>query len=102
MKNKTALEKLIERHEEGVAVLIELFKLSDGEIKEKVKNVVDIKHHKFIDDSSMIQRIIVDEIPTSIEIMHWCKISINSTGIVYESEHGYVREDLTSTLKGML
>jgi hypothetical protein len=82
------LEKIEKQINHGNKILEELFKLSDKEIKVKIKDIIDKRFHDIVNNAAIIRRIIEHERPVKIEIYFWDKLIIEWFGIDFESEYG--------------
>jgi len=92
-----AVEKLQKKYEEGLVILEEFMKMTDQEIKDKLRSIAGNK----IPDSDYIlgkqggvRRVIDNESPSEITVSFYDTITISPFGIKFEGEHGYGSKDL--------
>ena len=85
LNNREELEKMIDY---GYSIVNDLFKLSDKDLKLKIKSIVEEKYHEIIDNTTTVRRTIENEKPTKIEIFFWDSLTIEWYGIEYKAEHG--------------
>jgi hypothetical protein len=93
----SAVENLAKRYEIGIPILEEFMKMTDHEIREKLKSIVgsqltDKKH--LLGDSTHIRRVIENETPSEITVSFYDTIEINAFGISYKGEYGYENKTL--------
>lgn len=92
-----ALENLTKRYEHGLPILEEFMKMTDNEIRKKLKSIVGSqlsgKGHLFGSETH-IRRVIENETPSEITVSFYDRIKIGPFGINYEGEHGYNNKTL--------
>ena len=82
------MEKLEKRIAYGTNILKELFKLSDEELKDKIKELIRSEYVKILDQATAVRRTIVDEQPEKIEFLGWDTIVVSWSGIRLHTEYG--------------
>ena len=83
-------EELIARVELGQSILQKFMDLSDKEIKEKLKEILesDSKSMEVLNNDPSITRIIKNENPYEIRLSFYNGLILDWSGIFYAPEHG--------------
>lgn len=87
-----SVEKIEKRYNEGLHILEAFMKMTDQEIREKLRSIVgnQITNNEYLlGDNSQIKRVIENELPSEITVSYYDHIKISPFGINYEGEHGY-------------
>lgn len=81
------IEQIQEEYKIGNFIFKELYSLSDKEIKEKLKSILDQKYYKvLIQDACECIRTLRNEKPVEIKFYYYDSIIINWTGIFHKYE----------------
>ena len=85
-------EELIARVELGRSILQKFMDLSDKEIKEKLKEILesDSKSMEVLNNDPSITRIIKNENPYEISLYFYNGVILDWSGIFYDPEHGEI------------
>ena len=91
------VEKLQKMYEKGLVILEEFMKMSDKEIKEKLRSIAGNKipdADYILGEQGHVRRVIENEKPSEITLSFYDTIKISPFGITFEGEHGYRNKDL--------
>jgi len=90
------IEDYKKAYEIGLPIFLELFKLSDSDLKDKLKSILrsklDSRNMDLFDKTSPVTRIIKNENPEKILIEFYDWIEIYPLGISFHPEHGKSRQ----------
>lgn len=87
----TTVEEIRKKHDTGYPRLVKLFKLSDSELKEYLKNLFPDHAKKYdliYSDTAQVTREIVDSKVDSIHISYYDTIEIDWFSIRHKPKHG--------------
>lgn len=87
-----SIEKIEKAYNMGLPILEAFMKMTDQEIREKLKSIVgnQISDSDYLlGENSHIKRVIENEVPYDITVSYYDHIIISPFGIHYEGEHGY-------------
>lgn len=85
-------EKYQKAFEIGMPIFNEIFKMSDNDLKDKLKSIlknkIDSRNLDLFEKSSNVRRIILNEEAKEINIEFYDTIKIHPLGIDFQPEHG--------------
>lgn len=87
-----SVEDIQKKYDMGLPILEEFMKMTDLEIKAKLKSIVGDQINDsdyLLSKDSHVQRVIENEVASKITVSYYDSIEISPFGISFVGEHGY-------------